>query len=103
MSLAWDASTDNSGSVTSYRIRNNQGYEDGSRELLVTWTASNDNVSEQSMIRYDVFVNGVLTDGTAGTPRSDLYGVAGNNVITVIAVDEAGNKSTAGTVTIVIP
>jgi hypothetical protein len=31
------------------------------------------------------------------------YGVFGNNLVEVFAIDEAGNRSTAGTTTITLP
>jgi hypothetical protein len=49
-------------------------------------------------------VNGVLENTAIRknmTPSA--YGVSGENVVTVIAIDEAGNKSIAGRTTIVLP
>jgi hypothetical protein len=31
------------------------------------------------------------------------YGVPGENIVTVIAIDEAGNRSVAGQTTIILP
>ena len=78
-------------------------YGDGSREMQVTWTASTDNVTPQNVILYEVYVNGVLENTAIGTTQTNAYGVAGDNVITVIAIDEAGNRSTAGKTTLFIP
>ncbi len=67
------------------------------------WAASTDNVTPQKVIIYEVYVNGVHENTAIGknmTPSA--YGVSGDNEITVIAIDEAGNKSTAGTTTIFI-
>jgi hypothetical protein len=80
-----------------------ESFNDGSTELQVTWTASTDDVTKQAFIRYDVFVNGVLADTVVGTARSIVYGDRGDNVITVVGIDEAGNKSTPGTATHFIP
>jgi chitodextrinase len=78
------------------------GYGDGSTELLVTWTASTDDLDPQSIIRYDVYVNGVLEDIAVGRSRSTVYGVWGSNTIEVRAVDTAGNASAPATVTRII-
>ena len=78
------------------------GFSDGSTELLVTWTASTDNVDPQSQIRYEVFINGTLNEVVVGTNRTTTYGVLGTNTIEVFAIDAAGNRSPAGTTTVVI-
>jgi hypothetical protein len=75
---------------------------DGDLEVHLSWTQSVDNVDPQSVIRYDVYVNGVLDDIQVGSGRSLVYGVEGLNTITVIAVDTAGNESTEATVTVVL-
>ena len=76
----------------------------GDLEMQVWWTASTDNVTPQNVIVYEIYVNGVHENTAIGrnmTPSA--YGVRGNNVITVIAIDEAGNRSTAGETTLFIP
>ena len=78
-------------------------YGDGSREMQFMWAASTDDVTPQKVIIYEVSINGVLENTAIGTTQSNGYGVAGENVITVIAIDEAGNRSTAGKTTIFIP
>lgn len=70
-------------------------------EFLATWTASTDNVDSQAALRYDVFVNGELSDVVFGKTQSINYGVNGNNTVSVIAIDANGNRSEAGTTTIV--
>jgi hypothetical protein len=45
----------------------------------------------------------VLENSSIGIPQTSVYGVAGDNVITVIAIDEAGNKSAPGEVRLHIP
>jgi hypothetical protein len=47
--------------------------------------------------------NGVLDNSSIGKTQTNVYGVAGDNVITVIAFDAAGNKSAPGTVRLNIP
>jgi hypothetical protein len=64
-------------------------------EINLRWTASTDDTDPQALIRYDVFVNGVLGDITVGRLRSIVYGVDGTNTITVVAKDAAGNVSGA--------
>ena len=76
----------------------------GDLEMQVWWTASTDAVTPQNVIVYEIYVNGVHENTAIGrnmTPSA--YGVHGNNVITVIAIDEAGNRSTAGQTTLFIP
>jgi chitodextrinase len=67
----------------------------GDAEFWLSWTESTDNVTPQDFIRYDVYVNGVLSDILVGTgARSINYGNFGQvNTVEVIAVDEAGNES----------
>lgn len=77
-------------------------YGDGSTEMQVSWGASTDDVTPRSVIIYEVYVNGVLENTAIGATQTNAYGVLGSNVITVIAIDEAGNKSTAGQTTLVI-
>jgi chitinase len=76
-------------------------YGDGSTEIDLSWTASTDNADSQADIHYEVYVNGELSDVAFGKTRSINYGVNGANTIAVIAVDANGNKSEAGTATIV--
>jgi hypothetical protein len=71
--------------------------------MQVLWSASTDNVTPQAAIIYHISVNGVIDNSAVGKTQSRVYGVAGNNVISVIAVDAAGNKSSAGTFNIFIP
>jgi hypothetical protein len=78
-------------------------YGDGSTEMQVSWGASTDNVTPRNVIIYEVYVNGVLENTAIGTTQTNAYGVFGDNVITVIAIDEAGNRSTAGKSTLFIP
>lgn len=74
---------------------------DRAREINLFWTQSVDNQTPQASIVYEVYMNGVLDHTTTGG-RAILYATqAGANMFTVIAVDEAGNKSAPVSVTIV--
>jgi hypothetical protein len=75
-------------------------YGDGSTEMQFSWGASTDDVTPQNVIIYEIYVNGALENTAVGTTQSSGYGVFGQNVVTVIAIDEAGNRSIAGTTTI---
>ena len=77
-------------------------YGDGSTEMQFSWGASTDDVTPRNVIIYEIYVNGVLENTAIGTTQSSGYGVPGDNVITVVAIDEAGNRSTAGTTSISI-
>ena len=76
----------------------------GDAEFWLSWTESTDNVTPQDFIRYDVYVNGELSDVQVGTgARSINYGNFGEfNTVEVIAVDEAGNESAPATLTFVL-
>jgi len=74
---------------------------DGAREINLFWTQSVDNQTSQASIVYEVYMNGVL-DHTTGGGRTILYATqAGENTFTVIAVDDAGNRSAPASITIV--
>lgn len=76
----------------------------GGTEMLVIWGASTDNVTPQVAIVYHVMVNGIVDNGAVGTTQSRVYGVAGqDNVVSVIAIDAAGNRSAATSFNIFIP
>jgi chitinase len=70
-------------------------------EIELRWQPSVDNFDPEGLIRYDIFVNGVLSDITVGVERSVVYGEPGVNTVEVVAVDTAGNRSGAATVTVV--
>lgn len=78
-------------------------YGDGSREMQVWWGASTDNVTPQSALLYEVAVNGVVDNTAVGKTWTSVYGVAGDNVVSVVAIDAAGNRSAPASVTIHIP
>jgi hypothetical protein len=81
-----------------------QAFSYGDLEMQVWWTASSDAVTPQKVIVYEIFVNGVHENTAIGTNMTpSAYGVPGDNVITVVAIDEAGNRSIAGQTTLFIP
>ena len=83
---------------------NVQAFSYGDLEMQVWWTASTDAVTPQKVIVYEIFVNGVHENTAIGTNMTpSAYGVFGENVVTVIAIDEAGNRSIAGQTTIFLP
>lgn len=71
----------------------------GGNEIVLVWDQSTDDLDPQSIIRYDVYVNGVLEGINVGSGRSHLYLVKGLNTITVIAIDTADNESAGATTT----
>jgi chitodextrinase len=83
--------------------RNLHGWDvgDGAREINLFWTESFDNQTAQASIAYEVYLNGVLDHTTSGG-RTILYATqAGENTFTVIAVDDAGNRSEPASIIIV--
>ena len=81
-----------------------QAFGYGDLEMQVWWGQSTDNVTPQKVIVYEIYVNGVHENTAIGTNMTpSAYGVSGENVVTVIAIDEAGNRSTAGRTTIFLP
>lgn len=84
---------------------NLNGYvvDDGAREINLFWMQSFDNQTAQASLAYEVYLNGVLDDTTC-CDRAILYAThGGENVLTVIAVDDAGNRSQPASITIVSP
>ncbi|HJQ11876.1 MAG TPA: hypothetical protein VJ840_12685 [Gemmatimonadaceae bacterium] len=78
-------------------------YGFGDLEFQVTWAVSTDNADASDDLVYEVYVNGALSDVVAGKTQSINYGVEGNNSVAVVAIDSNGNRSAAGTTTIVLP
>ena len=79
------------------------GYEvdSGAHEINLFWTQSFDNQIPQASIGYEVYLNGALDDTTC-CDRAVLYATSsGENTYTVVAVDDAGNRSAPATITIV--
>jgi chitodextrinase len=70
--------------------------------IIVDWDASTDDLAPQSLIRYDVYVNGELRAVVVGqTIAPEVDSLFGDNDIAVIAVDTADNESMPGTTTLV--
>jgi hypothetical protein len=83
---------------------NVQAFGYGDLEMQVWWGPSTDNVTPGNVILYEIFVNGLHENSAIGTNMTpSAYGVPGENIVTVVAIDEAGNRSTAGTTTIFLP
>jgi chitodextrinase len=75
------------------------GGDVGGLELNIFWGQSFDNQTPQASIAYEIYLNGVLDHTTSGD-RAVLYTTQfGENTITLIAVDRAGNRSEPSTVT----
>jgi len=69
------------------------GGDVGGLELNIFWGHSFDNQTAQASIAYEVYLNGVLDHTTTGD-RAVLYTTqTGDNTITLIAIDGAGNRS----------
>jgi chitodextrinase len=76
--------------------------ENSGGHVIVTWDPSTDDRAPQSLIRYDVYVNGELRAVVIGTTTAEVEAEFGVNDIAVIAVDTADNESAPGTVTIIL-
>jgi len=84
---------------------NLNGYDagDGACEVNLFWDQSFDNQTAQASIDYEVYLNGRL-DHVTGGDRTVLYANrSGENTFTVVAVDDAGNRSRPASITIVSP
>ncbi|SDU59002.1 fibronectin type III domain-containing protein [Jiangella alkaliphila] len=63
-------------------------------ELWLRWTGSSDDADAATAIEYEVRVNGTIIDVARGATSWITYtDVAGANVVTIVAVDRAGNAS----------
>ena len=86
------------GDVRTGETDNGMSFQDG--ETWLFWQQSTDNVDPQSVIRYDVHVNGVFDHSLLGYSQTVVYGNPGVfNTYQVIAVDSAGNQSAPATLT----
>jgi chitodextrinase len=75
------------------------GGDVGGLELNIFWSHAFDNQTPQASIAYEVYLNGVLDHTTTGD-RAVLYTTQfGDNTVTLIAVDRAGNRSAPATAT----
>jgi chitinase len=68
--------------------------------LVLHWTASSDDFAPQSLIRYDVYINGVLAAFVVGDTTVEVEPDPGQSTITIIAVDTADNESAPGTIVV---
>jgi hypothetical protein len=69
-------------------------------ETWLFWQKSTDNFDPQSVLRYDIYVNGVLDSSMVDATRTIVYGNPGGpNTYQVIAVDKSGNQSEPATLT----
>jgi chitodextrinase len=69
---------------------------------VVRWDPSTDNLASSSFIRYDMYVNGELRAVVVGATAAEVELYFGEtSVITVIAVDTAGNESEPGSITVI--
>jgi len=91
----------NANDVTPPTTPSNLSGSNFGEETWLVWGQSTDDVTPQSLIKYEVYVNDVLDHTLIARGETVLYGTAGIiNVFKVIAVDESGNKSEPATFTI---
>jgi hypothetical protein len=71
----------------------------GGLELNIFWGQSFDSQTAQASIAYEIYLNGVLDHTTSGD-RAVLYTTQfGDNTVTIIAIDDAGNRSAPSSAT----
>jgi hypothetical protein len=70
--------------------------------VIVRWDPSTDDLAPQSLVRYDVYVNGELRAVVVGTTVAEVEADFGVNEIAVVAVDTADNESPPATITLVL-
>ena len=75
------------------------GGDVGGLELNIFWGHSFDNQTAQASIVYEIYLNGVLDHATTGTRAVVYVTQTGDNTITLIAVDGAGNRSAPSSAT----
>jgi chitodextrinase len=74
---------------------------DGSGEIDLFWGPATDDVTPRPLMRYDIFLNGVIDHSLVGYEKTVLYGTLGiENTVEVVAVDEAGNRSAPATLVV---
>ena len=69
-------------------------------ETWLFWDASVDDVDPQAAILYEVRVNGVFDGAAIGIDRWITYGTQSSNTFSVQAIDSAGNRSPASSITL---
>ena len=92
--------TEASSDVTPPSVPTNVGIvgSNGCPEFFVGWTQATDDTDPQSLIEYEIYVDGVLSPlaVSAGVDQDFVYATgSGANTVTVQAVDQAGNTSQA--------
>ena len=75
------------------------GGDVGGLELNIFWGHSFDNQTAQASIMYEIYLNGVLDHATTGDRAVVYVTQTGDNTITLIAVDGAGNRSESSSAT----
>jgi chitodextrinase len=75
------------------------GGDVGGLELNISWGHSFDNQTAQASIMYEIYLNGVFDHATTGDRAVVYVTQTGDNTITLIAVDGAGNRSDPSTAT----
>jgi chitinase len=77
--------------------------EDLGGHVLLRWDPSTDSVAPQSLIRYDVYVDGELRAVVIGNTSVEVEPNPGGSTIEIIAVDTADNESSPGTIAVGAP
>ena len=80
------------------RPGNLAGFDQGCGEVLLTWTQSTDDFDDPSLIRYDIYVNGMLDHSVVGVDSTIASGNWQVNVFDIVAVDTSENQSPPATV-----
>jgi chitodextrinase len=75
------------------------GGDVGGLELNIFWGQSFDNQTPQASIAYEIYLNGVLDHTTSGDRAVVYVTQTGDNTITLIALDGAGNRSAPSSAT----
>lgn len=73
----------------------------GDAEIDLSWGPATDAVTPRQLMRYDIFLNGVIDHSLVGFEWAVVYGTLGaDNTVEVVAVDEAGNRSAPATIVV---
>ncbi len=73
----------------------------GDAEIDLSWSPATDGVTPRQLMRYDIFLDGVIDHSLVGFEWAVLYGTLGSeHTVQVVAVDEAGNRSAPATVVV---
>jgi hypothetical protein len=99
-SAAVTATTQPSTDTTGPTAPGNLSASDFGCETWLSWSRSVDDVDQQDAILYEVRVNGVLDGAQVNIDRWITYGTQATNTYSVQAVDSAGNRSPASSITL---